>query len=405
MNTGLNKGSVPFAKLLDILSHEVTIMKNLRYIKIFILIVFLAAISYAVFYFNSADYCYICENSNYSVFSDNANDWLFVGCAGNSETLDLRVVNPQTLEIIKIFELDGLLKKAIGVDNGNAILALLSEVDGQEMTHDGKLVKIDFNTGEILCEYPFPDRMPLAMVTDCQQNYVYLTVGYEIEYEDTPPQLYKLGIADLSVVDTAVIGEIAENIEITSDDAKLYTDDGGVQVRYDFDGFRASNTEYYYEISVIQTSNLNEITNIELNIPTSRLEMGYDNRLFVGYCGPEEYNDVALVVIDTNTDQIISSMVFGSDDKEGINFMECDPIAHKLYCTTNEYGHWDSELQGYVHKPSSKILKIDLNNYSHEFVSTGTDPLWQIAALYKPDSCRLFCTADNSDRKLIYVDQ
>ena len=378
--------------------------KDLQFILPAILCIIL--VIYIIDNFSSADHQSYCTEKNYSIFQENSENVIILGCAGSAETCEIRIIDPVTLELLKTYPIDGLLETAISIDDGNAILVLLAEVDGLMDTQDGKLVKIDYETGDYLDEYGFPNRGPMAMVVDSLREHVYVTAGFVLEYEETPPLLLKFNISNLSVETTAVIGEDADDLEISNDDQKLYTSYDGVKIRYDFDGFRVSNTEYYYEIAVHQTSDLNEITKIELSLGPSTLKMGYDNRLFVGHSGPAiENRDYALSVIDTQTDQIIGTYGFGPNGSEGINLMGLNPLSHNLYCTTFEYGHYDPEFDMIDYISSSQILKINLDDYSHEFISEGLDKKWQLAVAYDQDFCRIFCTSETAPNNVFYIDQ
>jgi len=262
----------------------------MKYTKhIFLIIVGFGAmlLIYLIGNLNNADYCDYCSQQNYSIFGDDNIDLIFLSCAGSVETLEIRIIDPVTSDLLKVIQIDGLLEGVVSIDNGNTILAIVSETDGLEGTHDGKLVKIDYDSGNYLDEYEFTSRWPLAMVVDSLDEYVYVTAGLIHEYEETPPQIYKFNISDFSLEASSVCGEHAQDIEISNDNSKLYLNDGGVQVRYDYDGFSVSNTEYYYNMSVRQTSNLDVNTKIESFHPMQMMEMGYDNRLYVGYNGPE----------------------------------------------------------------------------------------------------------------------
>ncbi|MCD6217280.1 hypothetical protein J7L05_05400 [bacterium] len=363
-------------------------------------------IFYVIHNFTSADHQSYCTEKNYSIFQDNNENVIILGCAGSAETCEIRIIDPVTLELLKTIPIDGLLERAISIENGETILALISEVDGLMDTQDGKLVKIDYETGDYLDEYGFPDRMAMAMSVDSSREHVYVTAGFVLEYEETPSLLLKFNIADLSVETTTVIGEIAEKLEICNDDQKLYTSYDGVKIRYDYINYRAANTEYYYEITVHQTSDLNKVAAIETSISPRTLKMGYDNRLFVGNGAPAiEGFDYALLVIDTQTDQIIGTYGFGPDDSEGINLMGLNPLSHTLYCTTFEYGHYDPEFDMVGYLPSSQILKINLDDYSHEFISECLDQKWQLAVSYDQDFCRIFCTSETAPNNVFYIDQ
>jgi len=363
-----------------------------------ILIIILLYISF------SSESTKFCTDGNYSISYNKNINKICLGCTGSAETLELLVINPSTIQRDKFYRVDGLVESVVLIDDGLSILALLSETDGNEGTHEGKLVKMNYENGNILDQIDFTNQMPLTMVIDSNEEYVYLTAGIILEYEDNPPKVYKIRLDTFEIIDNSVCGEYAEVIEISHDNTKVYVKNGEMFPTFvsigEPNAYKVSGG--YFKINIYETEGLNENRYIELPLPVTTMKMGYDNRLFVGYDGPYEESEYGLAVVDTTTNQIIKTMKFGDDGRMGINFMDYDSVRRNLYCSTMTFGHYNSELDMYLHKPSNIILKINLDDYTYSYITPGNEHLWSLVVAHDINYCRVFCIAETN---IYYFDQ
>jgi hypothetical protein len=318
----------------------------------------------------------ICSISNYNIQSSSSANKIIISCAGNAQSLYLNIINPSTFQVENSYQLDGLIEDAQIMSSGESIIVALGELDGNSSTEEGKLIEIDYSTGSILRTL-YLDRSPNVMKIDPSETYAFVSVGLMDPYH--PMDLLKVSLSSFQIVDEIVFGELTRAMEITPDGSKIY-----IQSRNIYPG--ATPSQERWGVAVYDTCNLSRVASIELESSAMLMEMSGDgSRLYISSGIYRSGNAGAdLYVVDTQTDQIIESLMFQCDNVNvGTYSLAIDDANCMLYCTANK------EVD--EHYPySNMIMQLDLTDYSYSFFTMGDNPIGRIALVPMQNGVRLF---------------
>lgn len=347
-----------------------------------------------------AGYIEVCDANIKSSFFSNVTEELFFRCMKHENILKLNAFNPISLNFEKSYVVDGRVKQVSPINDDASILILLSSIDGDPSIKDGVLRQIAYSDGHTEHEFAFTT-IPSALAVDSEENYAYVINGLA---EDRDVLITKI---DLSTWQRACPDVpyrfLSSSIAVSNDGAKLYVKNNRVvRIDKDWDGWNVYYADWkpYWEIAVFDTSDLSELTPVEIDAKPSKLLMGYDNRLFITVeflAGVE----TPLLVVDTNDDTVTALHY------DGVSFLDIaiDAVNRKLYCQsmtqiTDEYGYTFPEW-------SNQIYQIDIENqYTFEVFTLATENIALVEAVPLDDtvySCRIFASA-KSGNKVYYLD-
>jgi DNA-binding beta-propeller fold protein YncE len=364
------------------------------YIKIIIIIIITNIVMLV-----SAEITSYCDY-NYSIYSSQITSKVYLACSGSETALELITIDPETAIQECAFSVDGLVQMVIPVDNSDNLLILLAEVDGNIDTFDGCLQKVDASNGSLITgfEYLF-DEVPLTMVSDENQNYVYVSYGLSTEDKS---KIMKLSLNDFScVAEAANYGYYIDKLALSSDGSKLYVKNKELHLD------QGQSDEFtYFTIGVFNTNDMT--LNKEIKLPGAMMPnsilMGNDYRLFVSNSSPRgEYNsNVSLVVIDTRNDIVIKEI---SLNENGISDIRIDMANNVLYGIKCPRDYYESMMEEYVHRPSAILIKFDLTDpdYTPSYLTLANEGLLEITIVNYEDCSRVFATAD-SPQNVYYSD-
>ena len=357
----------------------------MKLLRIVILIMLLSTYSFA----DSTSYC----DFPFSIFYCSETGKIYLSCTDASSS-DLITINPVSLVEETRFVLDCDVDMIFSVDGGANLLLLLSSLDGDPMTHDGVLKKVNSQTGELIPGFEIQfDRIPLTMVVDNTQDYAYVSIG--LHY--SPCTIYKINLSTFQVVSPQVhFGELANDMALSNDGTKLYVRSDAV--------FYDEQPVDYFKIGVINTVDMTEGTPIKIhNITPAFLEMGYDNRLFVSnpIAMVDDNTDVSLIVIDTITDEIVEEV---SLNEMGIWDLKIDLINQKLYGAVWPRDYYDPIVEFMTNAPSPEIVQFDLTDptYTPSYFTLANEDLWLITVASMSGFSRIFAIPESDDSKLVY---
>ena len=318
----------------------------------------------------------ICNISSYDIQCDANSHKIMLACCGNAQSLYLNVVNPNTLTVDKTYQLGSFIKDTHVMSSGESIIIALGELDGNSSTEEGKLIEIDYSTGSILRTL-FLDRSPKVMKIDPSETYAFVSVGLMDPYN--PMDLLKVSLQSFQIVDEIVFGDLTNDMEITPDGSKIY-----IQSRNIYPDSTPSRARW--GVAVFDTCDLSRVASIELESSAMLMEMSGDgSRLYISSGIYRSGNAGAdLYVVDTQTDQIIESLMFQCDNVNvGTYSLAIDNANCVLYCTANK------EVDEHYPK-SNMLMQLDLTNYSYSFFTMGNNPLGRIALVPMQNGARLF---------------
>ncbi|MCD6218686.1 hypothetical protein J7L05_12645 [bacterium] len=362
-------------------------MKNI--ILMVILIIIFSSNAYAV-----EGSINICGYESYDVQYSDETSQLFISCTGE-HFFQLNVFNPLSLALEKTFTIGGLIRKVIPLDGGSSLLVLVGDVDNDEMTEDGVLRKIDYDTGITLNEYQI-EHAPLSFIVDDSENYAYISHGLS---QRVTHKVTKVSLSDFTFNSEVEFGSFSYDLVFSPDGTKLYV--------LSNETFQTEEPDYsfFYNIGVFNTSGvLTAQSPIEVDIFPDSLVSGTDGSLYIGTSVPSQ-NDPSLIVVDMQTDQITDEIYM---DLKGLLELTFDPINEKLYAleVPREYDP-DSGLPTYD-KPSNIVMQIDVNvsGYPYRLIGLNSPDLWLIDVVPIDDpiyNCRIFATPDEGPG-VFYID-
>jgi len=361
--------------------------RKLAFIMLYLIMLFLFSFSY-----ENGDFTVCDSESNYSINYDYQASKLIVGCC--KPCSEVLIVDPNTLEITKEFAISGNMKEALFINNGIDLLLLMSATDNDTRTEEGKLIKLNYNTEQIVDELLF-DNWPQDMVVDNNESYCYVVSGLTGERK---AKLHKVRLSDLMIVDTVDNQEGSDDIEITPNGLKLYSNNTESHPTAEGTGF--AGLDYCWHVNVYNTNDLSLITYIEILENEPCLKMGNNNKLYITNPCPLFEEDWVLYVVDTLTDAIIQRKTF---DNIGLWQIGMSVPNNTLYMTTWLDNLWDFDYLQYVHQPSNTVIAIDLSDYSYQLINMGLESLHGIAVANINGIDRIFCTSEVS-AKIFYKD-
>jgi DNA-binding beta-propeller fold protein YncE len=332
----------------------------------------------------------------YSVNSSAQTSRVYLGCAGNAESLELVIINPFSLQVDRKFPVKGLIQDVFPIEGGKFLLVLLVETDANEETSEGVLQKIDITAGEVVKELAFK-RAPLAMVVDSDEKYAYVSSG--INY-DLTSSIDKISLDDFLVKSSVMFGDNPDDLAITSDGKKLY-----VKSEELFYKEVEEETTFFWKVGIIDTLNMTIKDALQVPVIPLSVEMSTDDRLFIGYSMPmsEENMDFSLLIVDTRTDKIEKELSF---NEIGVADITYDPVSDMIYCIACPRTLFDKELEMYTHESTDMILAINLDDYSHTSFQLGDEPLWDITIVPFSNNTRsrIFGITESNSPKVFYRD-
>jgi len=352
--------------------------------------------SFSIIVFFASGYFSPCLLGSYSIYYGPSTSRIYLSCTGSQESLSLKTIDPVSLNVEREFTMGGLVEKVIPINNGSALLVLLTAVDSDENSPDAVLRKIDAQTGQIIDELFYPNQFAWNMVADCNDEYVFVTLGVDDDTDEEPPCVKKVDIDNLEIVGTVEFGELSDEIEISDNQNKIFVGSseaygGGYMV---LEGGEEIAVPRYWEIGVFNTSDLSECEPIKFNHPYFSIEMGNSNRLFVSIEAPKTYSSPAFIIVNTINYEM-QQLRFDGNGDIGVLFMSFNPYRNEIYCTTSICTSNEPEAD---YCATNRILKFDLGDYSYEFFQLGFDNLWQTALACTDNFNRLFCTSEKSNR-------
>ena len=362
-------------------------IRKLIFILAFIMLLFVLSFS-----FESGDFT-VCESErNYAIYYDDQISKLIVGCCRPCSSI--KIIDPITNDIEKDLSIIGDLDNVFSIYNGSYLLLLLSEIDGNLRTKEGRLIKLDYNSEQIVDELAF-DNWPQDMVIQPDESFCYVVSGL---MGAEKAKLHKIRLSDLEIVNTVDNQEDSNDIEITNDGLKLYSNNTKTHSVPDGTGFAGGY--YLWHVNVYSSDSLFLIAYVEILLEEPRLKMGNDNRLYITNSCPLDEQDYVLYVANTLTDTIIERRTY---DNIGLWQIDLSIQNNRLYMTTWLDNLWEPEYLQFVHQPSNKVMAINLSDYSYELIDMGFESLWCIAVANIDGNDRVFCTS-NESAKIYYKD-
>ena len=335
----------------------------------------------------------ICTYNTYDVLYSDETSQLFISCTGE-HFFQLNVFNPVSLALEKTFTIGGLIRKVIPVDGGSSLLVLIGDVDNDEMTEDGVLRKIDFETGITLNEYMI-ERAPLSFIVDDSQNYAYITHGINPKVTG---KVTKVSLFDFIFNSEVEFGEFSFNLALSPDGNKLYVSS--------IESYPTGAPDYsfFYSVGIFSTSPvLTALSPIVLNIFPDSLVSGTDGNLYIGSSVPSQ-DEPSLIVVDMQTDLIIDEVFM---DLRGLTQLTFDPVNNMLYAFQSSLEYFPDTGLPY-HWFSNIVMQIDVNvpGYPYRLIELNSPDLWLIDVVPIDDpiyNCRIFATPDEGPG-VYYID-
>ena len=342
----------------------------MRLVTIVILICLITATSYA-----DEGSFNVCTYKNYGMNYDDSTGKIFRQCISDTQYYYLNIIDPLTLDTERTFQFNGKTDEILSLNNGATLLVCLSDYDMDPSTYDGKLIEVDYLTGNTLRELDFDQRI-MTMITSQSEDYVYLRIGCR----QTPPQkIVKVLLSTFQVVDEVVFGKMAAGIEITPNGSMLYVDSKNI--------YPVHPSMSLQGVGVINTSDMELVGRFALPFSANAMEMSDDGtQLFISSTNYEEVDYAGdLYVIDTQTDEITEKLRFFYNGTETATWdVEFCGQNNKLYCTVSAFN--DNVI------PDNLILEIDLTDYSYNYFPIPVNSIGVIALAPLPSGPRLFVT-------------
>ena len=344
--------------------------------------------------YNNVVYCdegtfSVCSIVSYSISYDESLSCVYLPCTGNAQSLYLNVVDPCTLQIYKTYQFDGLIQDAYAIDNSSKLLIILSELDGNSSTEEGKLVEIDYAAGNTLRSLNL-DRSPEVMRIDPSENYAYVALGLMDPY--ISGDIIKISLSTFQIVDETVFGDDVDDMAISPDGSKLYVKTENIYWEHPSVGI--------WGIGVFDTSDLELISRFPVLTSPSEIELNSDgSRLYIGSHNYERTDSGAdIYVVDTSTNTIINKLRFFHNDTEmGTSCLQYSCITNKLYCTAAP------DIDG-IFEYSNLIMELDLYDYSYSFFEMGSSDLGLMTLAEDANMCRLFAIETEGTPVVHYMD-
>jgi hypothetical protein len=341
----------------------------------------LVTAGYAAPEISKKEYC----DYTYKVFSDFNSGKIYLACAGSSQTLELKIINPHTFDIERSYPLDGLLQGIVTSTDGLSMYILLVEVDGDENTPDGALRQVSISNGEILKEIVF-NTSPLDMAVTKNQAKAFITsMGID------QGQLIAIDLKTFTMTSQVNFGEIPDHAVLTPDDSRLF-----VKSEEIFMDLETKNP--FWKIGIFSTDDLTWVDTISLPYMPTSLLMTPDGTLLISNAIPytEYKTDICLTAVNSSDLKTVKVVSF---KETGIWEMHLDSSGKKLYCIVSPKNVPEPDTEELVHAPSGVIVTLNLTDFSHTETKVTDESLWDIAVT---GNDTLFAiTADSSNVYII----
>jgi len=337
------------------------------------------------------------EFTNRIIYSSELDRVIFIQFNEEIEKSLLKICNPLDFTEEKLIVLDDFIDNIFYLKSSGLLLVFADQSDERGYIESGALRKIDFKTGEILAGIEF-DKNFNSLFVDHNQKTAFVYSGYETA------TLYKIDIEDFEVVaDISQRGQ-CDAIAISLNDRKIYiSDKSNFTVPSPNTEESSSGRPYsygpkqmFYAISVYDTQDLTHLTSIMTIMSSSQLFMLDDGRLFfLGECYHEQDPSPDMMVVDTQTDEIVEILDLG---EPMIDEVTIDKRHHKIFATTNMKDLINSPFPEYPnYLDTGIVLEINLDDYSHRFIEVSDKPLVNIIAVPTDTGTRLFCMEKRED--------
>jgi len=354
----------------------------MKYIPVIILSVFL--LTQNSLYAEEGSFT-ICDVKSDNITYDNSAGKILLSCRGNPPVYSssLNIINPEDLNIEKSFQFNGLVNFACFVGSCSSLLVLLYETDGNPRTNESELLKLDYETGDIISNLPFNDSM-FEMTLDNQGSYAYVICN-----KPPPPpntlKIIKISLSNFQIIDEVIFGKFADDIEIAPDGSKIYANSINI--------YPSHPSARVPGIGVFRTSDMERIKRFSLpNYPPHLMEMSDDgSKLFIASSNDLETDWGAdLYIIDTQTDEIAQKLRFYYNGMETATYS-------LAYCGSNNKLYCSAQPKTDPTYPySNLILELDLTDYSYSFFTMGDNPLSRIALAEYDGHRRLFAIEEGT---------
>jgi hypothetical protein len=308
-----------------------------------------------------------------------------------------KICNPLDLEVEKLIVLDDFADEVTFIQESNCLLVFADKLNEKGHVKNTELRKVNLETGDVLAEIEIETSWN-HMVIDNKQKYAFVYSGYE------EGSLYKIDIEDFEVVADIMQFGSCRIMGITLDGNKLYISSGSDIIvpspsfEESSDGMRYSHgpKQKFYSVSVYDTQDLTHLTDIMTIMSSSHLFILEDGRLvFLGYCYHEQDPSPDMMVVDTQTDEIVEILDFG---ESMIDEVTIDKRHNKIFATTNMKDLINSPFPEYPnYLDTGTVLEINLDDYSHRFIEVSDKPLVNIIAVPTDTGTRLFCMEKSED--------
>jgi hypothetical protein len=315
-----------------------------------------------------------CENNN-ALFTSADRSKLYSTCTITPGEYQFQVINPETLEIENSFCLDGYLEDIHTLNSGYELLLLMSDLDGNSETEEGRIQKLDTISGTFDTGYFFT-RWSNAFAIDSNEQYAYITTGLS-----EPGEIYKMDLSNYSFTKIDY-GYLSNVIAITPNNTKIY-----INNRKFYDADNPVGRVYY--VDVFSTSNLTRVNQIPVYHKSMDLQMSDDGILYIGYLWSMMSTPI-FTAIDTSDDSIVHELDFPG---YGLWWGDLDYTGEYIYYTAWNYTYIpEDDCEDYI--PCNKVIKINTSDFSSEILTLGDVPIWAIATTRINNRDRLFGIVD-----------
>ncbi len=308
-----------------------------------------------------------------------------------------KICDPVDLEVEKLIVLDDFADEVIFIQESNCLLVMADKINEKGHVKNTVLRKVNFETGDVLAEIGFETSWNHVAIGS-KQKYAFVYSSYE------KGRLYKIDIEDFEVVADIKPHGSCRAMGITLDGNKLYISSGSDIIvpspsfEESSEGKRYSHgpKQKFYSVSVYDTQDLTHLTDIMTIISSHHLFMLDDGRLvFMGYCSHEKEPSPDMMVVDSETDEIVEILDFGESK---IDEVTIDKRHNKIFATTNVKDLINSAFPEYPnYRDTGIVLEVNLDDYSHRFIEVSDKPLVRIIAVPTDTGTRLFCMEKSED--------
>jgi len=323
----------------------------------------------------------LCANRTYNIRYDVTINKIIIMCYIDKLNTPFHIVDPMTLEVNKTFNLNGFVAQVNSLGTGSSLLISVGENDGNRSTKEGKLIELDYATGENIRSMLYNQSLSEMTIDYSQENAYITTIGEEY---NNPDKVLKVSLVSFQVLDEVIFGELTDDIEIMPDGSTIYVD--SINIYPEHPSARVQG------IGVFRTLDMTRVKRFSLPTPAGLMEMSDDGlKLFIASNNYLETDWGAdLFIIDTQTDEITRKLRFYYNGMETATYsLAYCGQNNKLYCTAEP-------KTDYTYRRSNLILELDLTDYSYSFFTMGNNPLSRIALAEYDGYKRLFAIEEST---------